>query len=237
MLFKSPVYSQASGSIAGITYSHNTAGMYTRARVAVTNPNTARQAAVRLALADLVAIWTQTLDDTQRAEWAAYAAEVPLIGRLGDPIHVGGLAMFIRSNVPRVTVYDGSFTGKPTNRVTLSGPTTLELPAPPTVSAMACSGNNFTCTIANTFPATSEDALLIVAVARPVPATINFSKGPYRILDTLVGDTPAPTSFAAAITTAWPAAGAVGSRLFYKITGLYADGRYSVPVLGNVIMT
>jgi len=43
MKFKSPILSQASGSIAGITFSHNRGGMYVRARAVPTNPGSPQQ--------------------------------------------------------------------------------------------------------------------------------------------------------------------------------------------------
>ena len=38
MKFTSQVYTQASGSVGGLTYSHNRSGMYTRARSTPTDP-------------------------------------------------------------------------------------------------------------------------------------------------------------------------------------------------------
>ncbi|KKM06452.1 hypothetical protein LCGC14_1743870, partial [marine sediment metagenome] len=47
MLFKSGLITQGSGSIGGLTASHNRGGMYFRARTIPTNPATSFQTVVR----------------------------------------------------------------------------------------------------------------------------------------------------------------------------------------------
>ena len=66
MIFKSPIFAQASGSIAGTVFSRNAGGMYVRSRANPTNPNTDAQQAVRDAMRQLVVAWTSELDDGQR---------------------------------------------------------------------------------------------------------------------------------------------------------------------------
>ena len=96
MLFKSQVYTQASGSVGGVTYSHNRAGLYTRARSVPTNPNTARQQEVRANFATAVGLWDQ-LTLPQQLAWDAYAAAVPVLNKLGDAIFLTGRARYIQS--------------------------------------------------------------------------------------------------------------------------------------------
>lgn len=99
MLFKSPIFSQASGSIGGTTFSRNRGGMYTRNRAIPTNPNTANQAAVRGYLGSAVSAWSNLLSAGQREAWRTYGNETPVINRLGDETRLTGQQQFIRSFV------------------------------------------------------------------------------------------------------------------------------------------
>lgn len=101
MKYTSPVYSQASGSIAGITYSRNRGGLYTRARAIPSNPQTASQMNARGAISAVSTAWGG-LSDVQRSGWELYAQSVPVIDRLGAQIQISGINMFVRCNTPRV---------------------------------------------------------------------------------------------------------------------------------------
>lgn len=99
MLFKSPIFSQASGSIGGTTFSRNRGGMYTRNRAIPTNPNTANQVAVRTYLGTAVNAWSNTLTPAQRAGWRAYGDNTPMTNKLGDETRLTGQQQFVRSFV------------------------------------------------------------------------------------------------------------------------------------------
>lgn len=101
MKFKSQVFTQASGSIGGQTFSHNRGGMYTRARAIPTNPNSPRQALARAALTASVMQWN-SLTDAQRAGWDNYAQNTPVTNVLGDQIILSGQQQFVRSNSYRI---------------------------------------------------------------------------------------------------------------------------------------
>lgn len=95
MKYTSPVYSAASGSIAGITYSHNRGGMYTRARAVPTNPNSTLQQAARTALGTANSQWA-ALSSSNQALWDAYAEGTSWTDSLGNPITVTGQQAYIR---------------------------------------------------------------------------------------------------------------------------------------------
>lgn len=95
MKYNSPVISSASGSIAGITYSHNNGGNYTRARATPTNPNSTNQQAQRAALGAANAGWA-ALTDAQRDLWRDYAAATSWTDKLGNSITVTGHQAYVR---------------------------------------------------------------------------------------------------------------------------------------------
>ena len=100
MLFTSPVIAEGSGSIAGLTASRNRGGNYLRARAVPVNPSTPAQIGVRTQLAVLASRWSSVLTQVARDTWDLYALNVLLPGPLGNPRNVGGLGMYIRTNIP-----------------------------------------------------------------------------------------------------------------------------------------
>lgn len=102
MKFKSATITQGSGSLAGMTFSHNRGGLYIRSRAVPVNTATTRRTAIKAAFSTVVAAWTGTLTALQRGDWETYAAATPVPDAFGDPQTLTGQAMFIRNNVPRI---------------------------------------------------------------------------------------------------------------------------------------
>ncbi|MGD9153867.1 MAG: hypothetical protein PVG30_09545 [Gammaproteobacteria bacterium] len=228
MKFKSPVYSQASGSIAGITYSHNRGGMYTRQRVVPTNPASEYQSAVRSYVAALVAAWSSVLSDAQRAAWDLYAESVELPDTLGDTRNVGGVGMYVRSNVPRLQAG--------LTRVD-DGPTVFSLPEVANIALASASeaSQELSVTFLNTDDWAGEDgAALLVYVSRPANPGVNFFKGPYRLAAVIEGDSGTPPTSPTAVTA--PFAITAAQKVFAKFNITRADGRYSSPFRAGVVI-
>jgi hypothetical protein len=222
MLFKSPIFSQASGSIGGTTFAHNRGGMYTRNRVIPTDPQTALQVAVRNAMKSLAAYWSSTLDAGQRAAWADYAANVAMTNRLGDQVFLTGQQHFLRSNVARVqaglsiiedgpTVYDlGTFT-------------------PPAISQVSVASDiNIAFTEADAW-VNADDAAMIVFTGRPVNPGVSFYKSPFRLAGTVLGNAMTPPSTPATITPAYTLV--EGNNVSIKLRISQADGRLSAAMI------
>lgn len=219
MLFRSQIVTAASGSIAGTTFSHNRGGMYQRARVTPVNPNTPAQNFARTRLANLTNIWANTLSDVERQAWDLYALNVPLPDPFGDPRNVGGIGMYIRANLPRLTaalarqdiapiLFDvGEFTA-------VDGPTAL------------AAGNLMGFTFDNTDLWANEDgAAMLVFGGRPKNPAVNFFTGPYRFAGLIAGDAITPPTSPASITN--PFSFALGQRVFWRVQVTRVDGRYS----------
>ena len=97
MIFKSHVFASASGSVAGLTYSRNRGGQYTRARAIPTNPDTIFQQNARAALAANSQDWAG-LTDVQRQAWREWAKQNPITNALGDSITLSGHQAFVGIN-------------------------------------------------------------------------------------------------------------------------------------------
>lgn len=102
MLYTSPLISSGSGSVAGLTFSHNRGGQYIRARSTPANPQTGRQQDVRSYLSMLSNGWN-SLTPGQREGWTLYGQNVPLLNAMSEPKISSGINHYLRSNVPRLT--------------------------------------------------------------------------------------------------------------------------------------
>lgn len=111
--------SQLSGSVGGVTYSHNRYGAYKRARSLPVNPDTGNQQAIRAALAAVSTAW-RSLTGAQRAGWNQYAETLSRLNALGDPITLSGQAAFV-SNLSSYVYTGGSLTGNALNRPDADG--------------------------------------------------------------------------------------------------------------------
>lgn len=217
MKFKSLVYSSASGSAGGLTYSHNRGGMYTRARAVPVNSHTQQQQAVRNVVTLLTATWSNTLTQAQRDGWETYALNTPMTDTLGDPRNVGGLAMFVRSNTPRLQA------GKTT---IITAPPTSGFAVLSTISALADVSNQdlaITFVTADTW-ANALNGHLFVYQSRAQNQGINFFNGPYRFLGAVNGNTTPPTS-PATFTAKFPFT--LVNKLFVYGRASNADGKLS----------
>lgn len=221
MKFKSQIITQASGSIGGITASHNRGGMYFRARSIPTNPGTSFQTAVRNIMTSLVTYWTETLTAAQRTSWNVYAANVPRLDTLGESRLITGQQTFISYNTPRIqaglpqvddgpTIYDrGDFD----NTLTVNASASTD-------DVVVTFDNGLTW-------ANEDDAALLVYSSMPQNASVNYFKGPYRFAGKVDGDSVTPPTSPAAISS--PYALTAGQKVFSKLSISYADGRLTSP--------
>jgi len=216
MLFKGTIIGPASGSIAGITASHNQAGQYFRNRSIPVNPNTVSQIAVRAYMSAAVSEWTNTLTGVQREAWTAYAIATPVINRLGDSITLSGMNMYVRSAVARKQALLTAIA---------AGPTTPNLPALTTPSVTTLSATQLILAFTNTDTwATAVGGALLISQSRSQGAAINFFKGPWRFMAIVAGAVVPPTTPATRPLT-FP--GVAGQRMYFKLRATTADGRLS----------
>lgn len=222
MLIKSQLVTQISGSVGGLTGSHNRGGMYIRARAIPVNPNTAEQQEVRNALSELLGRWQSVLTTGQRNGWTDYATSTPVTGKLGDPITLSGINMYMRSNVPRVQAgLDPVDTRPPFNNFG-NAPTGVG------ITNISAGGGDADITFGADDWVDEDGSALLVRLSRPVDVTVNYFKGPYRLAAVVEGDgNTAPTS---PTTVTLPFAAPVGSTIRGTARVTLADGRLSPSV-------
>lgn len=192
MLFKSEVLTQASGSIGGVTYSHNKAGMYRRARSIPVNPNTGFQEQVRSALTEAVNFWTTQLTDTNRATWNLYAANTPVLGVLGDAIQLSGQNMLIRSYTSNAQMVAKLGVGRIPSTF-LNAPSIFNLGdfTTPSFTPDVSTGISVVFTTTDDW-VTTDGAFMHIFESRPQNPSVNYYNGPWRLINAIAGDAGTP---------------------------------------------
>lgn len=192
---------QASGSIAGVTYGRAKGGiLYRRARAIPVNPATSFQTQVRDSLTSLVNRWTETLTAPQRTAWDTYGANVPVTDSLGSPITLSGQNWYIACNTPRLQS-DAKVSS--TIGVQDDAPTMYDRGdfTTPTGSLSASTGLSVTFTDTDAW-ANEDGGAMYIYMGRPRNASRNFFKGPYRLLGGIEGATPTPPTTPFAVLAA-----------------------------------
>lgn len=217
MKFKPLLGTDLSGSVGGIVASHNRGGAYFRNRAIPVNPNTTFQQVVRGLMATLTSLWLNTLTQVLRDTWDLYAENVLIPDALGEPRNVGGLGMYVRSNLPRlqsalprVDTAPGVF-----NLGDYTAPSITSITAATSIMLLAFTDTDDW--------ANEDDAAMNVYTSRPQNASINFFKGPYRFAGQILGDSITPPTTPASITIAFPAVAA--QKVFIRVNVTRADGR------------
>lgn len=215
MLVKGIIAGQMSGSLDGYTASHNAGGQYFRQRSIPTNPGTSGQEAIRNYLADLANRWHGVLSGAQRTSWEVYNANVLMLNRIGDAIHIGALAHYIRSNVPRLQAG--------LSRVDV-GPAVYNLGEYEHPSFAATAPTTLSVTFNTGDAWVSEDnAAMIVWASRPQGQSINYFKGPYQYCGAILGSSGSPPTSPQALTL--PFAVNAGHKVFLRVNVVRGDAR------------
>lgn len=206
-----------SGSIGGVVYSRNRGGPYCRNRAIPVNPASEYQEAVRAYMSQLVNLWQDTLTSAQRAAWDNYAEQVPLPNSFGDPRNVGGIGMYVRSNLPRLQ--------NSLPRVD-AGPIIFNLGGYTQPSLDSATAAAQTCSISfdNTDDwASEDDAAMLIYLSRAQSPSVNYFRGPYRVVSSIDGDSVTPPTSPEVSNLPFPVAATQILHARFNVTR--ADGR------------
>jgi hypothetical protein len=228
MLIRSTIAQQMSGSLGGLTASHNSAGAYFRARSTPVDPNSAAQQAARTAFSLAVANW-YALTPAQRVDWGTYADAIPWKNAVGDTIRLSGQAMHqgcntLRKRAGLVMVQDAP--------VVLSLPTWTAA----TFGISQASPTVLTATFDNADDWANETGGgLVLQIGLQQPPTIQFYKAPFVFVKVVPGATPTPPTSPTTGTLPWtnPTEDNVA---WVRQTCIRADGRISGSILTRVVI-
>ena len=164
-----------SGKLGGNVFARNKGGAYTRNWVKPTNPATVAQQNQRNLLALKSAAW-RALTDSERDSWKSWAADNPVLDRLGASIVLSGAQAYTKININRDNAGDSS--------------TQSEVPAAPSFTAaifdttstltISISGNEFQIPLGS--GATDGQEMFIFA-SKPVSAGVTNTNSSMRLIE------------------------------------------------------
>jgi len=215
-----PLVSVVSGKIGGSVFFRTRGGASVRGHVVPLNPGSAFQSEVRANLANLSQRWSTVLTQDQRDSWEAYADAVPVPNRLGNPVKIGGMPMYVRCNTPRLQA--------------IAAPDDIIDDAPvifvganyslPSINAVAAGGDTVSIAFDNTDEWANEDVgAMFVYCSRPTNVTRNFFKGPYRFADVILGNGTTPPTSPASIDLPFNVES--GQKIHVRVNVSRADAR------------
>lgn len=236
MIFKSPIISVATGKLAGMVFTRGRGNTNVARMLSIpTNPRSVAQTRVRGNLSYGATNWVTLLTAAQRASWETYAANVSVLNRLGDAIHLSGIAMFQRLNLARLAaslaqILDAPivFTGAPA----VSWDDLWTSDAGPPITLDNAHANPHAPDISGN---------LAFSFSKPQNPSKGFFNGPFLYSPDILasdngfgpGETTAAVSFD---TTKLPFPIAEGQALFLRTISMLEDGRISSPLVTKIIV-
>ncbi|MGZ5506922.1 MAG: hypothetical protein ACXWKH_11140 [Limisphaerales bacterium] len=238
MIFKSPLISLASGKLAGNVLTRGRGNSLVMRKLSIpTNPRSDSQNANRSFFAGLAATWATVLTSAQRIAWEGYASSVTLINKLGDPIHLSGISMYIRNNQARLSA--GPSTDINLARID-DAPAIHTLGAPPDLSAADWKATTpFGTTGLVPIPEPGTSGQIGLKFSAPQNAGRKFFNGPFKTFGTIPFETTDMTvDIGETLANLEPVTGTLseGQTLFVKAAFYLDDGRTSNPTTKAVVI-
>lgn len=227
-LFISDRITGASGSVGGVTYSHNRFGLYLRARRKPVNPNTTSQQAVRASLATASSAW-RSLTAAQRAAWEVYAANTPMVNSLGLPVFMSGQQQFTATNSIAQRLASITIADAPTipGRVALGVPSSVVIDA--STASFTASGLSV-----------PDGVNVGIYLSSPIPDGVTFFAGPYQAQSGVAAASGTVTDTGLTARNGVPFA--AGQRIGWRLAGIDnvttgGEGRLTTVASGIVVVT
>jgi len=221
-----PLISEIRGSQGGTTFSRNRHGQYTRQRSNPINPNTALQIAARERFNTLATYWRDTLLQAERDGWDTYADGTNWINGVGQVTHLTGMNHFIRSNGFRLVAGAA---------IVAAAPVVMGLPAQEELWSHAADSATQQITVSYTFPADVDDQNYYFYQGKPVDGSRKFFAGPWRLLDSILGDSVAPPASPLVAASVYPIG--AGQSCFVYCRRLDSDMRLTEPFRLSAVVT
>jgi hypothetical protein len=215
-----------SGSMAGNTFSRNSAGSYLRSRTKPVNPNSVYQAAVRNYLSMLVERWNGVLDATQRGAWETYASAITMKNRLGENIKISGFDHYLRVNIVRLQLGQSKCDDGPTTLTKIETDPTFAISASVATQEVTITWDD--SLLWGDIPA----SVMGLWMGRPQVKTRNFFNGPWRMMGSIPGNQTSPSTKTASFTLV------LGQKIwtYARISTGPTDSRLSTPFSASCIV-
>lgn len=213
-----PVVSDIRGSINGVTFGRNRAGLFARQRVVPVDPNTPAQVTARAIMAALAIAWRNTLSPAQRSAWNALGTTTVFKNSLGEDFNPSGIMLFVRSGALQTRAGQTILADPPVQAVVQLGQITMVHTAGQGIEVTSVIGTEVT----------SGDA--IAQKSTNLSQGISFFKGPF--LQTLVW--PVEDFAALPVLVVPNSALLVSRRYFIRVRVIQDDGSATAPSIFTV---
>lgn len=223
-LFRGVLFNSASGSVDGVTFSHNRGGPYARARVVPVDPETSEQQAMRASMTFLADKWSTGLNTAQRSAWQRFANLNRHTNRIGEERKLSGRAEFFRANLVRRQVREWLGIGL----ATADDPSSVGDTTPASPSFAVAIGSAATAQFDLSWDSAEDwcadaGAALVWYISDQQEPVINWFRSPYTLAAAVDGS----MGGFAAVTVGAIAPLVSGKRLFWRARITQSDGRLS----------
>jgi len=222
----SEAINDARGSAGGTVFSRNRFGAYMRARTAPINPNSPSQISSRQLLNTMATYWRDTLSQANRDGWDLYAENTDWLNKIGQTVNLTGLNHYCRANRIRLAAGESAVH---------TYPTAYGLPNQEELWTLAVDSTTGLATITFTFAADVDDQVYQFFAGKPVSGSRNYFGGPWRYMDSVIGDSTTPPT--SPITPTYPYPLVAGAKAFVYCVRVDADNRASLPFRQSAIVT
>lgn len=213
-------FGQASGSVAGTTYSRNRYGSYMRNRAMPVNPASVRQQVVRSRFGNLSQAW-RGLTAAQRLEWNTQAPFITLTDSLGQQYSPSGQQFYIGINQTRLQCSLASTAAPPAQQ------TQAVITSASTVATGATGVSTVTFA-----PAIAASSFYILRATPPMSAGKTYvPRSAFKDLAILTNADTSPYTATTAYANVYGAIGTgdVGKKVFYQLVPVSSNGFRGVP--------
>jgi len=221
-------FGQASGSVAGSTFSRNRFGPYIRNKAVPVNPSSAAQALVRSRFGAQSAAW-RGLTDAQRLQWNTQAPLINLYDTLGQSYTPSGAQFYSSINLYRTI----------TGQAALSAPPIAD--TPPALTSLSVTATGGTPTLSITFAAAiASGEFLVIQATAPNSAGRNFfGRSEYKQIAVLTNSDTSPYDALADYAAVFGAldSGDVGSKISIRAVPVSANGFAQAHARADVILS
>jgi len=221
-------FGQASGSVAGTTFSRNRFGPYLRNKAIPVNPNSTAQAAVRARFGAQSAAW-RGLTAAQRLQWNTQAPLISLYDTLGQAYTPSGAQFYSSVNLYRTI----------TGQAALSVPPTVDTPPALLTLSVAAAGGTAAFDVTFTAAIASGEFLVIQATAPNSAGREFFGRSEYKQIAVLSNTDTSPYDALADYEAVFGAldAGDIGSKISVRAVPVSANGFAQAHSRADVILT
>lgn len=215
------------GSIGGTTFSRGKMGVTAKRRPSAVNKDTYFQGVARGNMSEISKLWQSALDETERAEWNAFALSNPSVNAFGDTVYLSGAMWYSKLNAVLRRLGSTLLTSPPPS-IVVSSLTDVIL--------SASAGTSPTITVEPTPSSLGTNEEVYIWISYPASAGRFFVSSALRLITTGTGATIDISADVVAKFGTWPTS--AGLKVFSWCAVVNTEtGVVSPGIISSAILT